>query len=75
MLFTAYAFGVSLNRPVVTLMAYLTLPVLNNSTPKELLLTTNAWRYFIGLPMIICVLFIIGMLLVVRLDTPMFLIS
>jgi len=75
MIFTIFSFGISLNRPCVTLMAYLTLSGINNETPTKVLMETNAWRYFIGIPLVFCVIFITGMLTLVRKDTPMFLIT
>lgn len=75
MLFTVFSFGISLNRPLVTLMAYLTLSGINSQAPRDVLLTTNAWRYFIGIPMSFSIIFIIGMLTFIRKDTPMFLIT
>jgi MFS family permease len=73
--YTIYSFGISLNRPCVTLMAYLTLSGINSQTSEEVLLNTNAWRYFIGIPIFFTVIFIIGMLTLVRRDTPMYLIT
>jgi hypothetical protein len=59
----------------VTLIDYLTLSGINAQTQEDELLKTNAWRYFIGIPILFCIVFIIGMLTLVRLDTPMYLIT
>jgi MFS family permease len=75
MLYTVYSFGISLNRPIVALIALTTLSGFDDKTEKDILRTTNAWRYFIGIPILFCFVFIIGMLVVVRHDTPMFLIT
>jgi len=75
MLYTIYSFGISLNRPCVTLMAYLTLSGIDGQTPTDVLMSTNAWRYFIGIPISFSIIFIIGMLAFIRKDTPMFLIT
>jgi MFS family permease len=75
MLFTIYSFGISLGRPTVTLMSFLTLSGINEETDKEILLTTNAWRYFIMIPMSFCIIFILGMIFIIKNDTPMFLIT
>ena len=56
-------------------MASLTLSGINKDTPSKVLEETNAWRYFIGIPLIFCTIFIAGMLTLVRKDTPMFLIT
>ena len=73
--YTVYSFGISLSRPLVALVAFLTLPKINDSTPQEDLMKTNAWRYFIGIPLIFCIIFILGMVTVIRHDTPMYLIT
>jgi hypothetical protein len=57
------------------LIAFLTLSNIDETTDKNILKTTDAWRYFIAIPMSLCFVFIAGMLLIIRHDTPMFLIS
>jgi MFS family permease len=67
--FTIYTFGISLNRPFL-MMADFILPK-NEADYKD----TNTWRYFILVPAFFGACTIIGTLLVVRHDTPMYLIS
>jgi hypothetical protein len=56
-------------------MAYLTLSGIDGQTPSDVLMSTNAWRYFIGIPISFSIIFIIGMLAFISKDTPMFLIT
>jgi|LauGreDrversion4_2_1035121.scaffolds.fasta_scaffold448309_2 MFS family permease len=41
LIFTAHSFTLTLNRPFGTMMAYLTLPIIDETTPKDILLKTN----------------------------------
>lgn len=75
LLFTIYSFGISLHRPTTTLISTLIIPDFTDKTPVEELLNTNSWRWFIGIPMTFCVVFLLGMFTLIRYDTPMFLIS
>jgi len=67
--FTLYTFGISLNKPFV-MMADLLIP-----SDKSVFPTTNAWRYFILLPVAFGLFCLLGTLFVVRYDTPMYLIT
>jgi len=67
--FTIYTFGISLNRPFLMMADYI-LP-----KDKSEFNDTNTWRYFILVPAFFGACTIVGMLFVVRYDTPMFLIS
>ena len=67
--FTIYTFGISLNRPFV-MMADLLVP-----TDPTVFATTNAWRYFILVPTSFGVFCLLGTFLIVRHDTPMYLIT
>ena len=74
---TIYSFGISLNRPVV-LVCSLILPDKKeeedpSSNLKELE-ESQAWRYFIAIPLVFQVFCILGTIFVVKYDSPMYLV-
>lgn len=69
--FTLYTFGVSMNRPFVVLGTFL----LEKSKDPSVLRESDSWREFILMPVIFSTICILGTLLVVRYETPMYLVT
>jgi MFS family permease len=70
--YTLYSFGFSLALPLLALASQI--------LPTEAEVATShpdpySWRIFLAIPLILCTLFLVGMLLVVKLETPTYLVS
>ena len=77
LLYTLFALGIALNRPIVMFAATMIPEKVSHPTFEyvDFLKLDKTWRYFIGLPIVFCIIFIAGMFLLVKCDTPMYLIS
>lgn len=50
-------------------------PNFTDKTPVEELIANNTWRWFTAVPIILSLVFILGMFIIIRHETPVFLIS
>ena len=66
--YSLYSFGICLARPLLSLTS-LILPKDHRDTDPF------RWRMFIGVPLIFSITFIIGMLVIIRSETPTYLVS
>ena len=67
-----------MNRPIVMLAATLMLPKKIMKPTNEytkFLSEDNTWRLFVGLPIVFSIIFMCGMIFIIKTDTPMFLMS
>lgn len=68
--YTLYSFGVSLARPLLALTSQILPTTVVTSHPDP-----YSWRIFLAIPMIFSLVFLLGMLFVVRSETPTYLVN